>query len=68
MKRFPLVMIMVCFAVLQLNAQNNNTTIVQGGLNTANANIAVLQIVANTDYTTVSSPTGTFGSSTLVRD
>ena len=26
MKRFPLVMIMVCFAVLQLNAQNNTTT------------------------------------------
>ena len=26
MKRIPLVLMMVCFIVLQLNAQNNNTT------------------------------------------
>ena len=27
MKRLPLLMMMVCFAVLQLNAQNNNATV-----------------------------------------
>ena len=63
-----------------LNTANANTIFLQGALNTANANtiflsgvntsqnanIIAVQILANTDYTFVSSPTGTFGSSTLV--
>jgi len=45
---------------------NANTVYIQSGLNSANANIVSLQALANTDYTTVTSPTGTFGSATLV--
>jgi hypothetical protein len=43
-----------------------NTVYLQGALNSANANIVLVQALANTDYTTVTSPTGTFGSSTLI--
>ena len=46
--------------------QNNNITLLQGYVNAANANIVSVQALANTDYTTLTSPTGTFGSSTLV--
>ena len=49
-----------------LNTANANTVYLQAGLNSANANIVSLQALANTDYTTLTSTAGTFGSSTLV--
>jgi len=47
--------------------QNTQIAILQGGLNSANANIASLQILANTDYTTITlGNPGTYGGATNV--
>jgi hypothetical protein len=45
---------------------SSNTISLQGGLNSANANIVSLQILANTDYTNISTTPGTYGSATIV--
>ena len=46
--------------------QNTNIALLQGYVNAANANIVSVQALANTDYTTLTLPTGTFGNSTFV--
>jgi hypothetical protein len=45
---------------------NANTVYIKAGLDSANANIVSLQALANSDYTTLTSSTGTFGSGSLV--
>ena len=49
-----------------LNTANANTIFLTGIENSQNANIIALQALANTDYTTITTSTGTFGSSVLV--
>jgi len=46
--------------------QNNLISIVQGGLNSANANIVAVQALANTDYTNITTTAGVYGNSTFV--
>jgi len=45
---------------------NANSTLLFSYVNSANANIISLQTLANTDYTTLTSPAGVYGNSTIV--
>jgi len=50
----------------KMQSAYNQANVTSGGLNSANANIISLQVLANTDYTTLTATAGVYGNTTYV--